>query len=70
MRRERVTSSSIAAIGYDPDTRTMEVEFHNTGVYRYTDVPAAVHRRFLRADSHGRFFNDHIRDRYTTTRLA
>lgn len=68
MRRTRVSSSLVAAIGYDPDARVLEVEFHDTGVYRYANVPADVHRRFLRADSHGRFFNDHIRDRYAWTR--
>jgi hypothetical protein len=27
-------------------------------------VPSEIHEAFVAADSHGRFFHDHIRDRY------
>jgi hypothetical protein len=61
MKREPVESSSIAAVGYLPARRLMEIEFRNGGVYEYQGVPDTLYREFLRADSHGRFFTQHIR---------
>src|SRR2546425_1020108 len=40
MKRQPVTSSVIASVGYKPDTMMLEIEFRSTGfVYRYVDVP-------------------------------
>jgi hypothetical protein len=64
MRRVRVESSSIAAVGYDAGEVTLEVEFVTGRVYRYFGVPAYLHDAFLTAPSKGQFFNTFIRDRY------
>lgn len=69
MERTELISSSLASAGYDPDMRTLEVEFNNGSVYRYYDVPAGVYGRLMRAQSKGRFLNAHIRDRYRYTRV-
>ncbi|MEQ0565458.1 KTSC domain-containing protein [Amycolatopsis sp. NEAU-NG30] len=61
-------SASIASIGYDAAVGTLEVEFRSGGVYHYYAVPREVHRAFLAADSHGRFFRTSIRDRYPCRR--
>ena len=39
MERTPVSSSNIAAIGYDPDSGVLEVEFTNGAVYSYSGVP-------------------------------
>ena len=50
MRRVPVDSSSIAAIGCDPESRILEVEFRQSGkIYRYFGVPAADYVAFLSA---------------------
>jgi len=59
-----VDSETIAEIDYDPAVATLCVRFTDGDWYSYFDVPAQVHRDFLTAPSHGRFFHDHIRDRY------
>jgi hypothetical protein len=69
MRREPVSSSSIAAIGYDARTEALEVEFVNGRLYRYRSVEAQVHEDFRAATSKGTFFNAHIRDAYPFERL-
>lgn len=69
MRRRPVSSSVIASIGYDEDTAVLEIEFHSGEVYRYFVVPASVHERMLGASSIGRFFLEHVRDRYPTERV-
>ncbi len=60
----RITSEAIAQIEYDAATRTLFVQFTSDGWYGYLNVPAAVHDAFVAAESHGRFFQDRVRDRY------
>ena len=55
MNWEQVLSEAIKAIGYDPDTQTLGVEFIRGTVYHYLNVPSSVHARFLSASSHGTF---------------
>jgi hypothetical protein len=64
MFREPVVSSSIAAIGYDADNETLEVEFRSGAIYRYRHVEEDVHDRLLEAPSKDAFFNEHIRSAY------
>ena len=39
MKRVPVSSSNLASVGYDPELRVLEVEFHNHTVYQYRNVP-------------------------------
>lgn len=64
MQRDPVISSNIAAIGYDPDTQGLEVEFTGGGVYLYRGVPQDVHTAFMADESKGRFFASHIKGSY------
>lgn len=64
MKRTTVTSSSIASVGYDPGTSTLEVEFNHGAVYQYFMVPDTVFHEFMRADSLGTFLNTRIKGTY------
>jgi hypothetical protein len=64
MDRTPVRSSNIRSLGYDPSSRTLEVEFHSGGLYQYSGVPGAIYQGFMRAASKGSYFHDHIRGRY------
>jgi len=64
MFREPVSSRSIAAIGYDDDAETLEVEFVTGSVYRYRGVSQDVFEDFRQAPSKGAYFNAHIKDAY------
>lgn len=64
MKRTQIESSSLASVGYDPQTQVLEVEFHGGRVYRYSAVPPDVWRSLLEADSAGRFLNREIRGVY------
>ncbi|MGK9066482.1 KTSC domain-containing protein [Stutzerimonas chloritidismutans] len=57
MKRVAVNSSSLRALGYDPDGRVLEVEFHNGSQYRYEGVPPEAVQALLEADSLGQHFN-------------
>ena len=69
MERIAVSSHSLAEIGYDAETKTLEVLFRNGGLYRYYDVPEFVHGRLMRAESRGRFVNLEIKDRYREAKV-
>lgn len=70
MERQPVQSSNLAAVGYDAESRTLEIEFIHGGVYQYSDVPQSVYDDLMSAPSHGKFFHAHIRDKYSYTKTS
>ncbi len=62
--RQRVGSSAIAAVGYSKRGHILEIEFVNGAIYRYLDVPSAVHRDLMSAESKARFYDSNIRRHY------
>jgi hypothetical protein len=66
VHRQKVVSSVLSSIGYDPVSMTLEIEFHSGAVYRYLEVPRTAYQQLLAAPSLGRHFNAEIRDRYRT----
>jgi hypothetical protein len=69
MERTPVSSSNIAAIGYDSDSGVLEVEFTNGTVYSYSGVPTSEYDGFLNADSKGKYFNGNIKNRYSFVKV-
>ena len=70
MKREPVASSVVAAVGYDPVYRWLEVELKTGAVYLYRGVPARIHQAFLAALSKGSFYNRYVRDDYPFVRVV
>ena len=64
-----VVSSNVKAVGYDPDTQTMRVEFHSGGIYDHADVPPAQHAAVINAPSVGKHYNRHIRGVHASTKI-
>jgi hypothetical protein len=62
--RQPVDSTAIAKIGYSKRRHILEIEFVNGSVYRYLDVPPAVYRDLMSAESKARFYDSHIRRHY------
>jgi KTSC domain len=69
VRRKAVDSSSLASVGYDAATRTLEVEFRSGWIYHYQEVGADLFQRLMTAESKGRFMNAHIPTAYRFTRV-
>jgi hypothetical protein len=59
-----VTSSLIAAIGYDESQKELHVEFKKGGAYSYKPVPHAVYTAMMEAVSVGHFFLRNIKSQY------
>jgi len=64
MKRINVISSNIKSIGYDVANGTLEIEFKNSGIYRYFNVPELLYSTLMNASSKGRYLNDYIKERY------
>jgi KTSC domain len=69
MRRDPVTSTNIAEIGYDQSSLTLEVLFRNGGIYQYFDIPKHEYESLLRAASIGEYLNRHIKGKYRYARV-
>jgi len=69
MQRKRVNSSKLRAVGYDEQTRTLEVEMSNGQVFQYTGVYPEVYRRFMAAPNPTSFFDDKIAEEYSSRKV-
>lgn len=60
-----VTSSNLAATGYDPVAHVLAVKFNGSDkVHHYRDVPAEVVAAMDEAPSVGSFFAKNVRDKF------
>ena len=57
----KIESSAINAIGYNPDSQKLYILFHESGVYRYNNVPPTLFEQLQQAQSFGKFYNQYIR---------
>ena len=57
-----VSSSNLRAVGYDPETRKLQVAFRNGGLYEYSGVPESVYAGLMAAGSHGSYFDAYIKN--------
>ena len=65
-----VDSTNIEAIGYDEAQHELHVRFLKSGdTYVYSNVEAWVWDEFLRADSKGKYFGQHIKNSYSGLNL-
>lgn len=69
MERTHVSSTNLRGIGFDPETRILEVEFVNGTVYQYQEVPRAEYDALMAAGSKGGYFNANIRKKYSCVKI-
>jgi len=56
-----VSSSNLAAVGYDENTATLRIEFLKGGASDYYDVPSTVYEGLVEAGSKGQYFDQFIK---------
>ncbi len=69
MQMTSVSSSNLSAVGYDPATRTLRIQFHS-GAYDYYDVPESVYRGLMSASSHGQYHAAYIKNSYRYSKVG
>jgi KTSC domain-containing protein len=58
-------SKAIHGACYDPDTRTLFIQFESgEKIYEYPDVPEYVFGGLLAAESKGKYYASYIRDQF------
>lgn len=67
MYRQHVSSSNIRSVGYDPETKTLEIEFKKGGIWKYHGVTPDKHQALLKAKSIGSYFHNNIRSKHKAT---
>lgn len=70
MRRKPIHRGGIVSAGYDPITRSLDIEFDTKRVLRYEDVGNEVAERFLTSAEPLSYYRDVIEEEYTATELS
>lgn len=65
-----VESSNIAAIGYDPASKTLQVDFKTGKRYQYQNVSPETFAEFKAADSVGKYFAERVRKEFLSVPLT
>lgn len=66
---QKIDSSSIDSIGYDPKTLDLHVDFHKTGRYIYENIPPQVYEEIMMSSSKGKtFFEKVVKPKYNYRR--
>jgi hypothetical protein len=64
-----VSSSNVAAIGYDEKSETLVVEFLNGAKYAYSDIELPTWEALRDASSIGSYLAQNIKGKYLTVRI-
>jgi hypothetical protein len=69
IKRAPVQSSALASVGYSKRLRALEIEFKNGAIYRYLDVPTAIHHNLIIAPSKARFYDENVRRKFRSVHV-
>ena len=61
MEMTSVSSSNVASVGYDYNSATLRIQFHNGSTYDYYSVPEYHYTALLNASSVGTYLNEYIK---------
>lgn len=63
-------SSNVKAVGYNPQTREMRVQFIGGAIYAHADVSAIKHAEFVTSKSKGQHYHDNFRGKHDVRKLT
>jgi len=69
MKRTKVKSSNIASIGYEIESKILEIEFNKGTLYEYYNVPEEEYKNIMNANSYGKYYIAKIKDNYSYNRI-
>lgn len=70
MDRKPVDSSNLSSVGYDPASKTLEIEFNSGSIYQYSGVPEYIYNGLMNAPSKGKYLNQNVKTRYDYIKLS
>lgn len=63
------SSSFITNVAWDEDSESLMIKFNSGTTWVYYNVPESVYISLIRAESVGSYFNNNIRDLYSSQRI-
>jgi hypothetical protein len=69
MTRKLIASSNLVSVGYDSETKQLDIEFKGGAVYRYNSVPEHVYQGLVNAPSAGSYHHANIKSVYSFVKL-
>lgn len=57
------------AVGYEPTTRTMHIQFNNGDLHEYSNVSPDFHKRMMESKSVGSFFHQNVKPFFNSRRI-
>jgi hypothetical protein len=70
MNMHPVKSSNISALGYDAEKKELHVQFTNGTSYSYAGVPEHEYKSLASADSVGKRFHTHVKEKFKHERVG
>ncbi len=65
----KVDSSMVYAVGYDRESKTLEVVFNRGGIWEYSGVPEREYRAMMKSGSIGSYMRNCIIDVYPDSEI-
>jgi hypothetical protein len=65
MTRIKITSDTLLSVGYEPDSKLLELEFPGRTVHEYHKVDPVIYMGLMYSEAKDAFFNKHIRDKFS-----
>lgn len=70
MEMKKINSGKLRAAGYDPKTRTLQVQLDNGDTLQYSAVGEEVWRRLSNSGTAWSFYRDNIEEEFTATKVS
>jgi hypothetical protein len=68
IERKSIQRGGIKSVGYDRNSRTLEIEFANGRIVRHTHVGEEIARRFVASSAPAGYYQDNIEEEYPLIR--
>jgi len=65
----KMKSSNLSEIDYEPTTKTLIVNFHSGGSYKYVNVLMPTISELIVSESQGKYFNQNIKGKYGESKI-
>jgi hypothetical protein len=69
LERLSVKSRILRSVGYDTNTKILEIEFHTGLVYQYSGVPPKIYADLMHSGEIGKYFSEKVRPRFQTKQV-
>jgi hypothetical protein len=69
MQAVSLNSTTLKTAAYQNHSQVLALEFCSGALYHYFGVCQSIYEQLLEAESKGRYYNQHIRNRFAFTKL-